>query len=280
MSTDRDTTRIVRSWLKTDEYESADRVLGAVLDQLDTTPQRRATWWTAWASPFMNTTTMRVGIGAAALLALGYLGLQLLPGSNAGGPIASDEASPSVSATEGAWNSGAALEEGRNELVLDDVRLSIEVPRGWRKTEFEGMINYSPPSNGHWPWIGLLWNFDSVADDPCAASATRVGPTVDDLANGLTTIPGTDASEPSDTTIGGVPAKFVELTINDEIGCPPNSFFLYGPDSAWPNSVETTIRVWVFELAGTRYVIHSDQVGDDPRISDMIIDVVESIEFE
>ena len=47
MSTDRDTTRIVRSWLQTDEYESADRVLDAVLDQLDTTPQRRATWWPA-----------------------------------------------------------------------------------------------------------------------------------------------------------------------------------------------------------------------------------------
>ena len=51
MSTDRDTTRIVRSWLQTDEYESADRVLDAVLDQLDTTPQRRATWWPARRLP-------------------------------------------------------------------------------------------------------------------------------------------------------------------------------------------------------------------------------------
>ena len=56
MSTDRDTTRIVRSWLQTDEYESADRVLDAVLDQLDTTPQRRSTWWPARRLPHMNTT--------------------------------------------------------------------------------------------------------------------------------------------------------------------------------------------------------------------------------
>ena len=54
MSTDRDTTRIVRSWLRTDEHESADRVLDAVLDQLDTTPQRRATWWPARRFPDMN----------------------------------------------------------------------------------------------------------------------------------------------------------------------------------------------------------------------------------
>ena len=281
MSTDRDITRIVRSWLRIDEHESADRILDAVLDRLDTTPQRHATWLTAWGNTFMNSTTMGFGIGAATLLALVFFGMQLLPGENIGGPIATDETSPSptATATAGGWVPGAALKAGRNELMVGDVRLSIDVPAGWRKTEFEGMINYSPPSNGHWPWIGFLWNFESVADDPCAASATPVGPTVDDLANGLTTIPGTEASEPSATTIGGLPAKFVELTINNDIACPANSFWLYGPDSAWPNSINSTIRVWVFELDGTRYVIHSDQVGDDPEVSAMIVDVVESMEF-
>ena len=37
MSAERDTTRIVRSWLRTDEHESADRVLDTVL----TLPVRR-----------------------------------------------------------------------------------------------------------------------------------------------------------------------------------------------------------------------------------------------
>ena len=46
MSTERDVTRIVRSWLRTDEHESADRVLDTVLDLLDATPQRRS-WWPA-----------------------------------------------------------------------------------------------------------------------------------------------------------------------------------------------------------------------------------------
>ena len=45
MSTDRDvTTRIVRSWLHEDAHEDADRILNLVLDHIDTTPQRRATW--------------------------------------------------------------------------------------------------------------------------------------------------------------------------------------------------------------------------------------------
>jgi hypothetical protein len=55
MNTDRDTTRIVRSWLQTDEYESADHVLDTVLDQLDTTPQRRA-GWLGRRLPTMNNT--------------------------------------------------------------------------------------------------------------------------------------------------------------------------------------------------------------------------------
>jgi len=41
MTSERDATRIVRSWLQTDEHESAERVLGTVLGRLDTTPQHR-----------------------------------------------------------------------------------------------------------------------------------------------------------------------------------------------------------------------------------------------
>ena len=280
MSTDRDTTRIVRSWLRTDENESADRVLDAVLDQLDTIPQRRTAWWPARTFPHVSNYA-KLAMATAAVLTLVFVGMRLLPGSGTGGLVAPSPtatASPSPSPTPG-WPSGA-LDAGRQSVELHGVRFSFDVSPGWSTTQFEGMIRHLTPSNGHWPWIGLLNTFDSVADDPCAGSAIPVGPTVDDFANALTTIPGTEATEPSDTTIGGVPAKFVELTINDDIGCPNTSFWLYGPDSAWPNSIDTTVRVWVFELDGNRYVIHSDQVGEDPEVAAMVVDVVESIEFE
>ncbi len=64
MTTDRDTTRMVRSWLRTDEHESADRVLEAVLASLDTTPQRRL-WWPSRRFTKMNTLT-RLAVAAAA----------------------------------------------------------------------------------------------------------------------------------------------------------------------------------------------------------------------
>ena len=53
MSTDRDVTRIVRSWLEEGATALPDRVLDAVLDQLPATPQRRA-WWPARRFREMN----------------------------------------------------------------------------------------------------------------------------------------------------------------------------------------------------------------------------------
>ena len=44
MSTERDVTRIVRSWLEEGRTALPDRVLDTVLDQLPATPQRRAPW--------------------------------------------------------------------------------------------------------------------------------------------------------------------------------------------------------------------------------------------
>ena len=78
MNTDRDTTRIFRSWLRTDEHESADRVVDAVLDHLDTTPQRRATWWPVRRLPQMNTTA-KLALGAVAVVAIALLGISSSP---------------------------------------------------------------------------------------------------------------------------------------------------------------------------------------------------------
>ena len=53
MSTDRDVTRIVRSWLEDGATALPDRVLDNVLDQLPATPQRRS-WWPARRLREMN----------------------------------------------------------------------------------------------------------------------------------------------------------------------------------------------------------------------------------
>ena len=98
MSTDSEVTRVVRSWLNTDEYESADRVLGVVLDLIDTTSQRSPSW-RAWRKPFMNTT--RKLAGAAIVIVLSSVAIALLLRQPAISPATSPPptatASPAVS---------------------------------------------------------------------------------------------------------------------------------------------------------------------------------------
>jgi hypothetical protein len=154
MSTDRDTTRIVRSWLRTDENESADRVLDAVLDRIDTTPQRRATWWPAWRYRDM-TSMQRLAVTAAAaalLLVLAY-GVWVRP--NVG-----QEAEPTTSPSAAASDPGP----GDAAITSPPVEFTACIPRnaGFRTGTDEQIALPSPDGNvtvdvsrGH-TWRGTI----------------------------------------------------------------------------------------------------------------------------
>jgi hypothetical protein len=93
MSTDRDTTRIVRSWLEEGVTALPDRVLDAVLDQVPATPQRRS-WWPARRFHQMNVPA-RLAFAAAAVVIVAVAGVQFLaPNQHVGGP---PSAAPSTS---------------------------------------------------------------------------------------------------------------------------------------------------------------------------------------
>ncbi len=74
MSTERDVTRIVRSWLEEGATALPDRVLDAVLDQVPTTSQRRP-WWPAWRLNDMNT-AFKVAIAGLAVFVIAVAGHQ------------------------------------------------------------------------------------------------------------------------------------------------------------------------------------------------------------
>ena len=93
MSTDRDVTRIVRSWLHEDGYEDADRILNLVLDEIDTTPQRSATWL-ARRFPTLSTYA-RYGLVAAALVLAAVIGIGIYANS-VGGPGPTPTPSPPI----------------------------------------------------------------------------------------------------------------------------------------------------------------------------------------
>jgi hypothetical protein len=129
-TSDRDVNRAIRSWLHEDRHEDATRIAGAVLDQLDTTAQRRATWWPVRRTPIMNR-IVTIGLGAAAVVVALFIGAQLF-GSPSGGvgsgatptaePTATPEPSPSPPA------SAPPLTQSFTSNLHG---ISVSYPEGW-----------------------------------------------------------------------------------------------------------------------------------------------------
>jgi hypothetical protein len=220
VSTDRDTTRIVRSWLDEGVTQLPDRVLDAVLDQVPATPQRRALWWPARRFPFMNSAMLRYGAVAAAVVVAALIGLQLLPGGNFGsGPEATPTPTPSpeVLAYSG---TPQPLEPGTYAIPAGRVtpaRLTFEVPEGW-SVRYLGFVKHQDQPRE----IGLTtYIVTHVYTDTCAQEGEfelmPIGPSVDDLVTALQGLGGAEVSPPVDTTVDGYPAKRVDISMPPDI---------------------------------------------------------------
>jgi hypothetical protein len=116
VSTERDVTRIVRSWLDEGVTQLPDRVLDAVLDQLPATPQRRADWL-ARRFPRMNT-FVRIAAAAAAVILVAIVGIKLLPLGGVGGPGVSPTPTASETALVGRWVTPDVTCEQQKATVL------------------------------------------------------------------------------------------------------------------------------------------------------------------
>ena len=216
MSAERDETRIVRSWLEDGVTVLPDRVLDAVLHQLPATHQRRA-GWLARRFPFMNNTTVRFGIAAAAVVVLALLGLRFLPGGVGGDPSPTPTASPvSLIYSQTAQN----LEPGMYRIpagAWTPADLTFTVPAGWQ-ARYLGFYKHmdQPDEMGLVPFI-----VTHVYTDTCAPEGefelAPIGPSVDDLANALEALGGAEVSPAEDMVVDEYPAKRVDLTFSEDI---------------------------------------------------------------
>jgi hypothetical protein len=304
MSTDRDTTRIVRSWLRTDENDSADRVLGTVLDRLDTTQQRRATRWPARRRlPEMNNTA-KLALGAAAVVVAALLGINfLLPGgSGLGGPGSTADptaASPSVPAASLPTlpAEGSTLRAGAYVMAPfgepnDAIRFTVTVPDGW--VAARGQSGVVPASGPEGPdGMGLVFLMvDGLYSDPCHDNAAggqdvALGPTVEDLAAALQDQSAYEASTPTEVALGGYTGLRMDLQLPSEINfatCNEGQFWVWdaapyaqGPGNEW--------HLWILDVEGARVVVLAEDFPTTPeedraemqKIIDSIeIDVVDS----
>ncbi|HET9520404.1 MAG TPA: hypothetical protein VFO73_05090, partial [Candidatus Limnocylindrales bacterium] len=255
MSTDRDATRIVRSWLEEGVTVLPDRVLDTVLDQLPATPQRRA-WWPARRLQEMNN-PLRLAAVAAAVVVIGVVAINLLPKQdNISGPGASPTANQSSNpsatpmallpgtlpagtylvnpTTHPAWTScpEATTPGCSDPAAADDIRFTIDVPEGWAGVD--GLAVWLATAEAAAPGgasVGLArgsW----LHSDPCrtdtALPDVEVGPTVDDFTNALADNPNLEVTTPVAVTLAGYSGKYVDLQIPSDLSACP-SYFVWEP---------------------------------------------------
>jgi len=255
MSTDRDVTRIVRSWLHEDAHEDADRVLDLVLDQLDTTPQRRAGWSARRFPPMSN--TLRIALATAAVVVLAFLGIRFLGGTNIGAPsetatpLPSERATPLPSPTPVAFSDLSELSGAiaPGPVILDGefpLAIEFDVPAGWAAEAGAEVADEVSLSRVHGDLTPVWVEFsivDNVFPDPChpVGMEPPLGPTVDDLVSALTSMAGSEAGAVTDVEVDGYAGKQFDLATTDipaDAGC-DDAVWL----SLWRGSGATTVQV-------------------------------------
>ena len=221
MSSDPETTRIVRSWLDDGVTQLPDRVLDAVLDQIPATPQRRVTWWPLRQAR-ATTTTMAVALAAAAVVvAITFIGLGVLSGDRVGGPGA-DEAIPSPTSPAMQLPSGQArLEPGTYTLRPGfPADVTFEVPDGWDACAYsaveQGVCSRAQDLGG----VGFL-AVENVVVHPCDTRLMDppAGGSIEAFLAAVASLSGFSVTEPVAVTRGELSGQQVIVTAPSDPPC-------------------------------------------------------------
>jgi hypothetical protein len=184
--------------------------------------------------------------------------------------------------------------------IVDGVRFSFTRPPDWAPGPIreapdgddlrQGSLLVSKDTGGGQRADGVVfWTGFPQGGGASACGVLQdreIGPSIADLAAAVAAAPGTQLiSGPSEVTVGGRPATYVELTVREDLGCDPGYFYTWEPGDCCPADLETTngnrIRIWIVDVDGTRLFIEAettDQAG--PDFEQEIHQIVDSIRFQ
>ncbi len=306
MSSDRDVTRIVRSWLEEGATALPDRVLDAVLDQIPATSQRRPLWPTRRFQEMNN--ALKLAIAAAAVVVVAVVGVNLLPRQGGIGgpgpsqtprPSPSPTASPAPTASPTPGGSFVVLPDGplsagtytvapfwHGETSGSTIRFTYTVPDGWAGIAGSDVVLAS--GGNHLPGgAGLGGNLGgALYSDPCLTAQNDrgpdipIGPTVDDFATALVEHPTLDVTTPVNVTLAGYSGKYMDLQVPTDIAACTNSYLPWEPN-IYAQDPGHQWHLWILDVAGARVVVQStDYAGTSPTRRAELQAMVDTIRIE
>ena len=298
MSTDRETTRLVRSWLEEGVTALPDRVLDAVLDQVPATPQRRS-WWPSRRFVDMNS-AYKFALAAAAVLVVAVVGYNLLPGvSGPGAPTTAPTVQPTVAPTVAPSPSPAATPRlttvtttpfvGDDPPEDDAIAFTFQYPDGWEGDGDDSFVGLRDGLVSDDAWAALLFARGySLYSEPCRPTDgigladdadIEVGPTAAEFVTALDTHPLLDVTTPVDVTVAGYSGKYLVLSAPADIsGCVRyrpiggDTIYAQGPAMRW--------HLWVLDVQGIRVVVEGyDYPGTSAQHQAELQSIVDSMQI-
>ena len=204
-------TNAVVAWLREDAHEDAERVLLQALNDVDRTPQRRATW-PAWRLLPMNGSAKPL-LATAAVVVVAVAGIALvLPRTSGPGAPPSTAPSPTPGApVMDLPDSGDLLPAGTYRVPGSS--LLITLPSGWDVREGRDLRKHRDlPGEVA---LGFFGPDIAIYPDACAndVEPPTTGPTVAALLDALDTQQQSVVSDPTATTAGQVEATRVDVAV-------------------------------------------------------------------
>lgn len=273
MSAERDVNRIVRSWIRTEEHESSDRVLQTVLSKLDATPQRRPLWPSRRFADMNNYARFALG-AAAVVLVVAFLGRNLLPRTEGvgGQPTVAPTASPTPSPTPPVpLASGTVHVNDR----LYGRRIEIMLPTDWTmQADSDGQWAFARTGSAY-PFVGVFAVSD-VFSDPCAGTyvpLTQLAPpNATQLEDALTRLAGFEAGPVASVEVAGRPTRHFVLSNQIDTStaaCTDGDLlplFWVRDNVKVSTNGGTTQQVWIVE--GSPAMLIVGELGESPSLAD------------
>lgn len=229
MSAPRDLDRQIQSFLAEGPMELPDASYDEVRDRME--QKRQRAFIGPWRTPDVNN-FLKIGLGAAAVVIVAFVGFQLISDPSAGDQSPSPSASSAPTAAQSAGPSELPLVPDQplsaGTYSLADgfpVGITFEVPEGWVSCS-QGAMDQGvcKDSTDTEPGSGVGFVIvDNVVADPCGPASELldppVGPSVDDLVAAISSLEGFEATASLNLTVDGFSGKQFTVTAPEIEGC-------------------------------------------------------------
>ena len=287
MSVDRDLDRAVRSWLREDGHEDAEHVLGAVLQDIDSTIQRRQ----RWVARIVSMNGLRIASAVAAVVIVAVVMALAFdprpsPGTN-GSPTPTQSASPTTTLID-TTTIGQTLASGTFRVGSPfDIGLRVTLSGTWKVLDLRnGQISFGGSRSAY---LGFFLVRD-VPVDPChpdtGSRSPFDPPDASTLVDALRSLEGFRAGPVTTLTIGGRTARHFRLrnSIDTESGECTNGLMLPIFEELGDGPVSTnggtSQEVWVVDVLPRPVLIVGETGTDRAALLDRFDEILGTVSFE